>query len=544
MRNTKIVSFIIFLSLNFQVLANFCQEIKLPRNDSYTFTDKIYIKAKDGVRLGANIFEPRTDNPNKKFPAVLFANSWFLEEHEYFNQAKILAEEGFIVLSYSARGWGCSEGLVNVIGENDMSDLSTVIDWLRDNSQVDMNNIGMSGISYGGGMTLKGLALEPRIKTGVAMSTWSSLVDSLYGNDTFRTFWSAFLMSTGYVSGELDPFLWKLLYDFVIDKDMSQLIEWAEKRSPINFIDKINERRAPVFIANNFGDNLFQPNPIIKYYEKLKGPKRLELNQGTHTTGEGIGLFLDSNYTFNNARAWFKYWLKGEGNIDYSKSEISLLTSLDHKRETYSNTNILTQDSNNEVFHLQPRTILRRGKLNRINQIDDNTTDFLMAGVDTLASTGVPLASALINGHLRAPVIHYSPLLNTSYSLVYQTEPLSKKTKIRGIPELSINVTPDTGSFQLVTYLYDINPYGISRLITHGVMTKERIISNINSREELKLNFELLATAYNIKKGHRLGLVFDTADPLYFPLRTIFEDLTFNFGKNKVNTLKIRTLKN
>ena len=46
----------------------------------------------------------------------------------------------------------------------------------------------------------------------------------------------------------------------------------------------------PIYLANNFSDYLFHPESGQLGYESLTGPKRLDLNQGTHASGEGFGL--------------------------------------------------------------------------------------------------------------------------------------------------------------------------------------------------------------------------------------------------------------
>ena len=162
----------------------------------------------DGVQIHGNLFSPKTDS--SKLPLIIFVNSWVLEEHEYFAQAKKLAEKGYLVFSYSTRGWGCSGGKVDVIGPRDIADLETVLDWLEKETPVDVKNIGMSGISYGGGMSLMAAAKVDRIKTVAAMSAWGNLADAVYGNNTPRQFWSSVLISTGAIIGEVDFKLLKL----------------------------------------------------------------------------------------------------------------------------------------------------------------------------------------------------------------------------------------------------------------------------------------------------------------------------------------------
>lgn len=52
----------------------------------------------------------------------------------------------------AARGFWESGGEINMAGELDMKDISTVIDWAILNLNADPDRIGLSGISYGGGL--------------------------------------------------------------------------------------------------------------------------------------------------------------------------------------------------------------------------------------------------------------------------------------------------------------------------------------------------------------------------------------------------------
>ena len=142
--------------------ANICLNINLPSNPDYVFNDDLFIYSDDGTPIAANTMTPTTPAGPNGYPTIIFVNSWVIDEHEYLVQAAQFAKKGYQVLSYSARGWGCSGGLVNVTGEDDMMDVTAVLDWLQLNTDADMDNIGISGISYGSGMALMGVAHDTR----------------------------------------------------------------------------------------------------------------------------------------------------------------------------------------------------------------------------------------------------------------------------------------------------------------------------------------------------------------------------------------------
>lgn len=517
-----------FCIMTTNVFANICLNINLPENDIYNFRDEIKIKSFDGINIAANLFTPKY--LNTKLPTVIFVNSWTLEEHEYTKQAIEFVKKGYQVLSYSTRGWGCSDGYVDVIGPKDIEDLKSVVDWLYDNTNIDKERLGIAGISYGGGMTLMALAKEPRIKTGFAMSAWASLYEAMYHQETPRLFWSSVLMATGFLLGRIDDTLKENFKKLLKSDDKAEIKKWADERSAMSFIDEINKRNVPVYISNNFGDNLFQPNNVIRFYNKLTTPKILDLNQGTHATGELTGLFTVSNYTFKRLHAWFDYWLKNKTQkSSLVLNRINVETDLKHERDIM-NSDISPDHKKNKKFYLWPRNKSNDGLVLE-KYIEKEKVDTIYSGRDTFASTGIPLLSALVDGHFRIPVYSYMPLINPDYGVKFITEELKDDLKIRGIPELTVNIDSHEMPFQIVTYLYDINKFGAAKLITHGVLSGEKI-------NGLK-SMEIVATAYNVPKGHKLALVIDTKDLLYAPKSRDDFKLDFIFKAKSPSVLEV-----
>lgn len=527
--------FMFFVCFYTHVFANICFTLKLPDQSEFEFEDNIQIESYDGIKIAANLFTP-IYTKKRLLPTIIFVNSWTMEEHQYIKQATALVKKGYQVFSYSARGWGCSEGLANVIGPKDVKDLSKVIDWIYENTNVDKANIGIAGISYGGGMTLMALAKEPRIKTGFAMSAWASLSEAMYHQESPRIFWSSMLMGTGLLLGRIDERLkdnFKKLI-FGKDEDKVDVLEWADVRSPIKYISEINKRSAPVYIANNLGDNLFQPNNVIRYFKKLTSPKILDLNQGTHATGELSGLFTFGNYTFKKLHSWFDYWLKDETeNTDLVMNSISMQRDLSDERDIIKEDKFFKGDV--QRFYLGARNMLASGDLTVERSLNNKRTiNTIRSGLDTFASTGVPLISAIIDGHFNIPVYSYMPLIDPFHGIRFKSETLEKTLKIRGIPKLRLNMDSNGKPFQIIAYLYDVNKYGAAKLITHGVYSGKYVDGQVD--------MEIVATAYDIPSGNHLSMVIDTKDILYSPSTLKSFNLNFSFGPEKENILDLPVL--
>ncbi|TYP84832.1 alpha/beta fold hydrolase [Blastococcus xanthinilyticus] len=141
----------------------------------------------DAVELDATLYLPDTDEPA---PAVVLAHGFGGSKRSVADDARDLADRGYVVLTFSARGFGESTGS---IGLNDpryeIADLSTLLDLLaeRDEVQLDADGdprVGVAGASYGGALALLGAAYDERVDAIAPEITWSSLTTALFPDHT------------------------------------------------------------------------------------------------------------------------------------------------------------------------------------------------------------------------------------------------------------------------------------------------------------------------------------------------------------------------
>jgi ABC-2 type transport system ATP-binding protein len=141
----------------------------------------------DAVELDTTLYLPPDDDPA---PAVVLAHGFGGSKQSVAADAADLAARGYVVLTYSARGFGESTGQ---IGLNDpryeIADLSTLIDRLaeRDDVLLDADGdprVGVAGGSYGGGVALLGAAYDDRIDAIAPQITWNSLTAALFPSQT------------------------------------------------------------------------------------------------------------------------------------------------------------------------------------------------------------------------------------------------------------------------------------------------------------------------------------------------------------------------
>ncbi|SEK46756.1 ABC-2 type transport system ATP-binding protein [Blastococcus sp. DSM 46786] len=141
----------------------------------------------DAVELDTTLYLPDTDEPA---PAVVLAHGFGGSKRSVADDAADLADRGYVVLTYSARGFGESTGR---IGLNDpryeIADLSTLLDLLAGREEVELDaagdpRVGVAGGSYGGALALLGAAYDERVDVIAPQITWHSLTTSLFPSQT------------------------------------------------------------------------------------------------------------------------------------------------------------------------------------------------------------------------------------------------------------------------------------------------------------------------------------------------------------------------
>lgn len=510
---------------------------KINPDNGTCWVNKLSITTHDGVKLTANVFLPRITSPDQKVPTIIMVNSWVCPDWEYIGQAYRLAKDGYMVIEYASRGWWKSEGITSVASPDDIQDVSDIVDWLGANTPVDPDNIAISGISYGAGISLLGLAREPRIKTAAALSGWSSLEEQLYFQETTNKSNLNLLVGVAPVAGRLDPEVKTLQADLLNPDTTPQRADeiraWARPRSPLYEIDKLNARRAPVFLSKNYSDEMFTPNSTLDLFSQLQGPKKILLNRGWHATAEVLGALLGAdNYVYDQAHRWFDYWLKGKDNGIMTEPQVDMEIGNGIGRErlatwpdsTVQNLRYTITPRGNVRFDLS--CLCTKG-INGGLQTSPSTqsgVDTLSSSMDTVATTGIPLVSELLSGIEIFPMA--APALVTrANGVVYNGPKLGSTLKLRGIPKVQLNMRPAQSQAQVLAYLYDVNEFGIGKLITHSA----RSVHWATPGQTISFPLDFHMMSYNVPKGHHLSLVIDTKDPHYAPAnKTDFRfDLVF-----------------
>ena len=144
------------------------------------------------VQLQMDIYRP-VQSPA---PAVVLAHGFGGSKDAVAQEAQFLVERGFVVVAYSARGFGGSTGAISMNApEFEVADASKIIDYLGDQTYVTQEvagdpMVGFAGGSYGGALALMIAGYDSRVDAISADITWNDLEAALFAQSTIvvRTF--------------------------------------------------------------------------------------------------------------------------------------------------------------------------------------------------------------------------------------------------------------------------------------------------------------------------------------------------------------------
>jgi dipeptidyl aminopeptidase/acylaminoacyl peptidase len=122
-----------------------------------------------GVTLGGILFRPA--GTSKPLPAIIVLHGWappgVIGASRVEGTARRLAEQGYVALALSMRGWPPSSGWDDC-GTRQPDDIAKAADWLATLPGVNADSIGVLGFSLGGQVALLSGARSSRIKAIVA----------------------------------------------------------------------------------------------------------------------------------------------------------------------------------------------------------------------------------------------------------------------------------------------------------------------------------------------------------------------------------------
>jgi ABC-2 type transport system ATP-binding protein len=136
------------------------------------------------VSLDTTLYLPATTPA----PAVLVAHGFGGSKASVDADARDLASHGFVVLAWSARGFGDSTGQISLDDpDHEVADARALVDWLATRPEVTQDGpgdprVGVTGGSYGGALALLLAGYDRRIDAIAPVITWNDLGQALFPN--------------------------------------------------------------------------------------------------------------------------------------------------------------------------------------------------------------------------------------------------------------------------------------------------------------------------------------------------------------------------
>ncbi|MFL5355114.1 CocE/NonD family hydrolase [Archangium sp.] len=476
------------------------------------------VMARDGVVLTGNVFTPDTPGLH---PAIIFITSWATPNLEYLAQAQQFADDGYVVLSYTPRGFYASGGYIETAGPKDVSDVTDVINWLLANTPSDPAHLGAAGISYGSGLSLLGSAFDSRIRAAAALSTWTDLQYSLLSNQTRHLQAAGLLQLAADLTGRPSPELQQTLSDYFANRNLSGVAAFAQVRGAATYIDRINANRPAILIANAYGDSLFAPNQLTDFFTRLSVPKRLELRPGDHAIPELTGILGLPNDAWLSVHRWFDQYLRGVNTGITLEKPVQLQPRGQDGYEAYSSWSSISTST--ARYYLGQVYWWGEGDLLSGSQTGWSYT--IAAGDDTYANGGAVLLTNGAEALTGEPPTVWIPSVDSMNAGIWESGGLTSARRLRGAAHLHLTVTPgSSGQTTVIAYLYDTDDYGTGSLVTHVAYTLRGAVAG----QAYTVDTDFPATAYDVPSGHRLSLVIDTVDPLYADQAAPFTTVKFS----------------
>ncbi|MGH8963347.1 MAG: alpha/beta fold hydrolase [Jatrophihabitantaceae bacterium] len=242
-------------------------------------------------------------------PAILLAHGFGSTKANVAGEARTLARHGYVVLTYTARGFGLSGGSIHLDAPNyEVHDASLLVTYLTGLPQVARKDgkarIAVAGGSYGGALALLLAGTDKRIEAVGADITWNDLTHALFPNGAgttpgvFKKLWAGYLFQSGLgLAGATNNGCGRFAADVCAGyqraastgRPDATLLALLNASSPATVLSKIT---APTLLTQGEQDSLF---PLSEADANARGiaangtPVRVMWRTGGHDSGEGEG---------------------------------------------------------------------------------------------------------------------------------------------------------------------------------------------------------------------------------------------------------------
>jgi len=472
-------------------------------------------EGRQAVQLDTSLYLPA----HTPAPAVLLSQGFGGDKSGLDGAARTLAGDGFVVLTYTARGFGRSGGLIHFASPDyEVKDAQALVSYLAGLPQVQKNHIAAAGSSYGGALSLLLAAADHRVSAVAADITWNNLSQALFPNfagqgaGVFKRLYAGSLFGNAVPSGEAQrgtdlgpPGCGRFAAAVCTAYQQSAahgtptaaMTKLMNQASPATVVDRID---APVLLTQGEQDSLFPLSEADATARELAAhgtPVRVVWRRGGHDTGTGTGSATAA------ASSWFHTVFDGR------------------------------------VTAKQPWRFTEQAGVVSANTGDASEQTLQAAGYPGIAGTPARTRTVTVSGPAQpisspaggAPAVitgipglgGISPAFDQTLAALPTTAPgqtaafVSGKVHgsllIAGQPTVRLTVTSSTSEAQLFVGLRDLSSDGTSTLPSQLVSPVR--LTGLTPGTATTVTVALPTVVRNILDGHRLVLTVSSTDFAY-----------------------------
>ncbi|WP_415936199.1 alpha/beta fold hydrolase [Streptomyces sp. 039-1] len=452
-----------------------------------------------GVRIDTSYF---TTGPSaQRRPAVLLAHGFGGSKADVRGEAEKLARDGYAVLTWSARGFGRSNGRIGLNdARGEVADASRLIDWLAKRPEVRLDKagdprVGMAGASYGGAVSLLTAAHDPRVDALAPSITYWNLADALFPNGVFKKVWAGLFINSG---GGCERFEAELcaMYNRVAEsgKPDAAAKKLLQERSPEAVASRI---KVPTLIAQGQTDSLFplgQADAMEKALRANRAPVKVDWISGGHDGGD-----MEADRVSSRAASWFDRYLKDDKGADTGPAFRVTRTG--------------------GIDSTDGAALLRGASADRYPGLESGRRTVALTGREQTfqnpAGASPPAISALPGLGDSGGLTQLSSLgvgIGIDFPGQYahfQSAPFRDDLRVTGSPTVTVHVKASSDDAVLFGKVYDVGPDGKRQVLPSQLVTPVQV-TGAKAGKDVRLT--LPAVDHEVQKGHRLRLVLASTD--------------------------------
>jgi ABC-2 type transport system ATP-binding protein len=450
-------------------------------------------------------------------PAVVLAHGFGGSKASVSEQAASMRERGFVVLAYSARGFGESTGLISMNAPDfEIADAARIVDYLATRPEVLTTSpgdpvVGFAGGSYGGALALMIAGYDERVDAIAADITWNDLETSLFGQSVvggadvgvFKQLWSGFFFSAGLVTadgqvtecGRFAPD-WCAAYSVAAAQGVltSEARALMARSSPASITNQI---AVPTLLGGGQADSLFPLDQTNANAEQIKTANpSVPLKVVWHAGGHDGGVSEEDRLREMTAD-WFEAHLAEGAQVstDFEASQVQGSAFSDREQGSVS-TLIAPQypgvDGTSTIS---------------IDVAGPEQSVLAPAGGVPAALSSLPGAGALAS--LAGSLLSFTLPNQTA---TFTSEPLDQSVRIVGSPRVRLTIASDARDVTLFASLRTIGPTG-QPILPQGLVSPIRLTDIGPQGRTVEVQLPTIVT--EVAAGERIAVVVGTTDQAY-----------------------------